>query len=51
MGDELEGDWPKCPHHGNIVMLPKIVSGVASWTCRADPGHHVRIGNLAIDLF
>jgi hypothetical protein len=51
LGDEFDGDWPTCPHHRHIVMVPKNESGIASWTCQADPAHRVRIGNLGLDPF
>jgi hypothetical protein len=51
LGEEFDGDWPKCPHHRHIVMLPKNHAGTASWTCQADPAHRVRIGNLGLDPF
>jgi hypothetical protein len=51
LGEEFEGDWPKCPHHRSIVMLPKNEGGLAMWTCQADPTHRVRIGNLGLDAF
>jgi hypothetical protein len=49
LGEDFEGDWPKCPHHRNIVMLPKDEGGIATWTCQADPAHRVRIGNFGVD--
>ena len=51
LGEEFDGDWPKCPHHRNTVMLPKNESGTAMWTCQADSAHRVRIGNLGLDAF
>jgi hypothetical protein len=39
LGEDFEGDWPKCPHHRSIVMLPKNEGGLAMWTCQADPTH------------
>ena len=49
LGEDFEGDWPRCPHHRNIVMLPNSEGGIATWTCQADPAHQVRIGNLGLD--
>jgi hypothetical protein len=51
LGEEFDGDWPKCPHHRNIVMLPKNEGGTAMWTCQADSAHRVPIGNLGLDAF
>jgi hypothetical protein len=52
LGEELEGGWPKCPHHRNIVMVPRTnPQGLACWTCQADPAHHVAIGRLGLDRF
>jgi hypothetical protein len=49
LGEDFEGDWPKCPHHRSVVMLPKNEGGLAMWTCQADPTDRVRIGNLGLD--
>jgi hypothetical protein len=49
LGEDFEGDWPKCPHHRNIVMLPKTEGGTATWTCQANSVHQVRLGNLGVD--
>jgi hypothetical protein len=47
LGEEVDGDWPKCPHHRYIVMLPKNVAGIACWVCEVDSTHRVRIGTSA----
>lgn len=50
LGEELERDWPKCPHHRSIVMVPKTnATWLACWTCQADPSHQVAIGRLGLD--
>lgn len=50
LGEEFDGDWPKCQHHPNIVMLPEVnEAGVACWVCQVDPNHEVRIGELGVD--
>lgn len=51
LGEEFEGDWPKCPNHRHIVMLPRNDAGTAMWSCQADPKHRVRIGNLGLNPF
>lgn len=49
LGEDFEGDWPKCPHHRNIVVVPRNETGIATWTCQADPAHQMRIGNLGVE--
>ena len=39
--------FPPCPVHPNHPMVPKVIGGVASWTCARGSAEPVEIGHLA----
>jgi hypothetical protein len=52
LGEEFEGDWPKCHYHSSVVMVPRTDGvGIASWVCQVDPNHAVRIGSLGVNPY
>jgi hypothetical protein len=52
LGEEFEGDWPRCQHHPYIVMLPEVnQNSVACWVCQVDSSHQMKIGALGVDPY
>ncbi len=44
--DELTDAWPPCPVHACEPLQPRLVRGIACWTCTRDEAFTTPLGTL-----